>query len=296
MSTVEIKHQSGSRAEVHLYGATVTSFYTADEPTRNVLFVSKQAALDGSKPIRGGIPLVFPIFGSAPGFPNHGIARTSTKWKLTQLDETAGDATSPTVAKFALSADESTRAVWPFDFELIFEIKLFASSLVTALHVHNKSSTEIAFQALLHTYLTVDDVRNGGVQVEGLQGLQYHDKVTGASSTEDRAALTFEKETDSVYANAPSEIVVRIRGPNGNNHVVTIEKSAFLNGESVSEAQPSDAVVWNPWIEKAKGMSDFGDEEYVSMVCVEPGRVSEHQKLAPGKVYTLQQVIKNAAL
>lgn len=294
--TVEITHPSGARAEVHLYGATVTSFYTADEPMRNVLFVSKQAALNGSKPIRGGIPLVFPIFGSAPGFPNHGIARTSTQWKLTLLSQTTADSDAPTVATFGLTSDDGTRAVWPVDFELTYEIKLFPSSLVTALHVRNTSSAEIAFQALLHTYLTVDDVRNGGVQVEGLKGLHYQDKVSGTSNTEERTAITFDKETDSVYANAPSEIVVRIRGPDGKNHVVIIEKAAFLDHEPLSGAQPSDAVVWNPWIEKSKGMGDFGDDEYLTMVCVEPGRVSEQQKLAPGKVYTLQQVIKNAAL
>ena len=37
----------------------------------------------------------------------------------------------------------------------------------------------------------------------------------------------------------------------GNDQKVTIEKRAF-----------PDAVLWNPWSTKAKGMSDFGDEEY----------------------------------
>ncbi|TYZ65880.1 hypothetical protein PybrP1_010818 [[Pythium] brassicae (nom. inval.)] len=289
---VELTHPSGARALVHPFGATVTGFYTADEPSRNVLFVSARAALDGSKPIRGGVPLVFPVFGSAAGFPNHGIVRTSTKWALTQLSESAGgDADTPTVATFALAADDATRAVWPVDFALSYEVKLFPRRLVTALHVRNTSGAECAFHALLHTYLTVDDVRDGGVQVEGLRGLQYFDKVTGSSATEQRAALRFEGETDSVYADAPNELVVRIRGANGGaSRVVTIEKAASVDGEP----QPSDTVVWNPWAEKAQAMSDFGDNEFLSMVCVEPGRVSAQQRLAPGKVYTLQQSITSA--
>lgn len=37
----------------------------------------------------------------------------------------------------------------------------------------------------------------------------------------------------------------------GKKRAVTVEKEGF-----------PDAVVWNPWIEKAAGMADFGDEEY----------------------------------
>jgi hypothetical protein len=61
---VQLLHPSNlSSAEVCLYGATVTSFATqlpgASTRTEN-LFVSKKAVLDGSKAIRGGVPLVFP--------------------------------------------------------------------------------------------------------------------------------------------------------------------------------------------------------------------------------------------
>ena len=49
-----------SSIRIHRYGATVLSY---NAQGREQLFVSKDAILDGTKPIRGGIPLVFPIFG-----------------------------------------------------------------------------------------------------------------------------------------------------------------------------------------------------------------------------------------
>ncbi|KAG1700821.1 hypothetical protein DVH05_011708 [Phytophthora capsici] len=292
---IELRHPSGSRAEVHLYGATVTSFYAAQEPERNVLFVSKQAVLDGSKPIRGGIPLVFPVFGSAEGFPNHGFARVN-QWKLSQLDQTVGDDQSPTVATFALDISDDMKAMYPHEFGLIYEVKLFANALATALHIQNNSEGEIAFQALLHTYLSADDVRDGGAVVEGLKGLTYHDKVAGADKTEERDVLGFAQETDSVYANAPSPVVVRLKRADGKEQVVTVEKEAFIKSGASQTSQQSDVVVWNPWVDKAKGMGDFGDEEYPNMLCVEPGRVSEQQKLPAGQTFTLQQAIKLSAL
>lgn len=56
-----------------LYGATVIAWKTGTlsnpEPIER-LFVSSKAALDGSKPVRGGIPIVFPCFG-APSHAEH---------------------------------------------------------------------------------------------------------------------------------------------------------------------------------------------------------------------------------
>ena len=45
----------------------------------------------------------------------------------------------------------------------------------------------------------------------------------------------------------------------------------------------ADAVVWNPWIEKSKRMPDFGDDEYLRMVCVETGNMATRIALAPNQ-------------
>jgi len=56
---VEATLPTGESVTVHLFGATVTSWKLANG--REQLFVSEKARLDGSKPIRGGIPVVFPV-------------------------------------------------------------------------------------------------------------------------------------------------------------------------------------------------------------------------------------------
>lgn len=56
--TIEASLPTGESATIHLYGATVTSWKAHGQEQ---LFLSQKALLDGSKPIRGGIPLVFPV-------------------------------------------------------------------------------------------------------------------------------------------------------------------------------------------------------------------------------------------
>lgn len=50
---------SGEFVEVLLHGATVISWKTAEG--KENLYVSSKARLDGSKAVRGGIPIVFPV-------------------------------------------------------------------------------------------------------------------------------------------------------------------------------------------------------------------------------------------
>lgn len=52
---VELRKDSDV-AKIHLHGATVISWC---RDGKEMLFLSSKALLDGSKPIRGGIPLVF---------------------------------------------------------------------------------------------------------------------------------------------------------------------------------------------------------------------------------------------
>jgi len=51
---------TGESVEILLYGATVTSW--KDKAGNEKLWVSESAKTDGSKAVRGGIPLVFPVW------------------------------------------------------------------------------------------------------------------------------------------------------------------------------------------------------------------------------------------
>jgi D-hexose-6-phosphate mutarotase len=56
-----ITHKAlGASIPIHPFGATLLSF--TNGAGQSILFVSQQSKLDGSAPVQGGTPLVFPIF------------------------------------------------------------------------------------------------------------------------------------------------------------------------------------------------------------------------------------------
>ena len=53
----------------------------------------------------------------------------------------------------------------------------------------------------------------------------------------------------------------------------------------------NDCVLWNPWIDKSKKMSDFDDNEYKNMICIEPGNVYKPITLEPNQSWFGEQIL-----
>ncbi|KAI8322523.1 galactose mutarotase-like protein [Martensiomyces pterosporus] len=266
LERVVLSGPEGSSAEVYLFGATVTSWKSKGQER---LFVSELAKLDGSKAVRGGIPVVFPQFG--PGeLPQHGFARNRV-WTFLSAEEKGDSA----VAHFQLTDNEETRASkWPYKFSLVYTVDLTAATLSTIIKYENTDSQEFAFTSLLHTYFRVPDIAT--TKVTGLKGVAYADKVRGASGVvEDRDEVTVAENEDRVYSNVPGAVEVEYGGER-----VSVRRFNF-----------KDIVFWNPWAEKAREMSDFGNDEYRNMVCVEAGTVASKISLKPGQTVSCGQLL-----
>lgn len=230
------------------------------------LFVSSKSPLDGSKPIRGGIPVVFPIFGP-PNRPEHskmsqhGFAR-STVWKW---DDVVMDTDTGVSVRLRLDPTPEIQSVFPYPFRLAYVITLAAHQLSTDLHVENPSTDKtLSFQALLHTYYASNREH---VKVSPLTGLAYINKVKGGvEETETRDGVDVLNFTDSVYKNASKEYLISSQGKN-----IKL-KARGLN----------DVVVWNPGPEAGAKIGDMEDGGWDRYVCVEPGSASYFIDVAPG--------------
>ncbi|KAK4184046.1 galactose mutarotase-like domain-containing protein [Podospora australis] len=286
-SRVTAELPTGETVEILLYGATVISW--KDSRGDEKLWLSEAAKLDGSKPVRGGIPLVFPVFGTAPNhasaskLPQHGFARNN-RWEFlgkSTSESAAGKQAADLSVKldFGLSSSAvSNSDLWPFKFNLIYSVTLNRENLTTSLVVTNDDDKPFECQVLMHTYLRVKDITQ--VKITGLDGASYTDKVDGASTKSQSGDVTITGETDRVYT--PKG------GPSDPVSVVESGKTPY----TVTRDNLSNVVVWNPWTEKAEGMADFAPKDgYKNMLCIEPGAVGAWQTLEAGDAFEGAQTI-----
>jgi glucose-6-phosphate 1-epimerase len=270
---VEIKtaHSSG---EVYLQGATVTHFQKNGE--QPLLFLSQFSRWQMGQPIRGGVPVVFPWFGPREGSQQHGFARVNM-WELKEITQMPDGSIS---LHFGLPPSADASLVTPFRADYVVT---FGKQLTLELLVRNESADqEFAFENCLHTYFHVGDIN--AVSVTGLKGATYLDKVDNfARRQETEQHLKFTKETDRIYQDTTG--------------TVEILDAKLQRRITVGKEGSRSTVVWNPWVAKAQQMPDFGDDEYLGMVCVESGNVADNRiVLPPRKSSILKVVIQSSPL
>jgi len=259
-----------AHATISTYSGQVLS-YRPKSQKDDLLFVSDRAYYEDGKAIKGGIPVCWPWFGADPddlGRPAHGFVR-NRQWEVTGSESLANGSTK--VLLGMVDSDE-TRKIWPHTFKLSIEITV-GDSLKVALVTHNSGDESIIISQALHTYFYVGDISK--VQVLGLDGIDYIDKVDGFAEKTQSGPVTITGEVDRIYKGVTGELV--------------IDDASLGRRIRIASRGCSTAVVWNPWSEIASSMGDLDDDDYKKMICVETANAgSETIEIAAGSEYRLE--------
>ncbi len=266
-------------ASICLQGAHLVTWRPKDQ-AEPVVWVSAAARFAPGKSIRGGVPVCWPWFGPherEPGFPAHGFART-VPWQVTRAEALEGGAIRLT---FVLLQNEQTRAQFPHACRL--ELSLSVGSVLRAeLTTTNLDTAPVTIGEALHTYFQVGDI--GAVEVSGLAGCTYVDKVEGGARKRQEGAIRFAGETDRVYLDTEATCII----------TDPLLKRRIL----IDKTGSSSTIVWTPWQEKAEKMGDLGPNAgWRRMLCVESGNALDNVvHIAPWQVHTLGVVYRAEAL
>ena len=252
-------------AEVHLYlhGAHVLHYQPAGQSP--VLWQSRASAFEAGKPIRGGIPVCWPWFGAHPedpAQPAHGVARL-IEWE--PVDSTA--TSEATTATLQLPASYYPNAALQLTVEL-------SEQLSVILTTTNTQEVELTYAEALHSYFSIGDIH--AVTVAGLDGQSYINQIASSDGLQKQSGpIAFSAETDRIYTDTTDECIVTDPSL---NRAIRIRKE---NSRST--------VVWNPWTDKSVRMPDFGDNEFLEMVCVETANCGPDAiTLPPGETHALR--------
>ena len=247
LPAIRIQAPDGAEATITLYGAHLVSWKGADGQER--MFMSGKSVLDGSKAIRGGVPVIFPQFAERGKGMRHGFARVSN-WRL----EDSGLEDGAAWASFDLAAGDlptSLADAWPHTFALCLRVAVRANQLDMTLTVRNLGAAPFPFSAALHTYHLVPDVCE--VRIEGI------------SSDE----ISIIDKLDEVYPHVAGRAQLATSAG-----TLVLEQSGF-----------TDAVVWNPGAVDAAALADMENGEYKRFVCIEPA-VLDPVTLEAGESWT----------
>ncbi len=261
-----------AQSRIALQGAHVMTFQPAGEQA--VIWLSPAAKLVQGKSIRGGVPICWPWFGphaSDSSFPGHGFART-VPWEVV-ASEALPDGSTRII--FELPQSSIPAAQWPHPCRAR-NIVTVGKQLTIELVTENTGKAAFEIGEALHTYFAIGDIEK--MRITGLEGCTYIDKVGVAQSRVQQGAIQINSEVDRIYIDTEADCL--------------IEDQAQQRRIRIAKQGSRSTVVWNPWVEKAAKMGDFGsDTGYRGMVCVESANAVENVvSIVPGAEHSLRVV------
>lgn len=267
LPALRLQTATGAQAVVSLFGGQVLSWMPPGGGER--LYLSPSAVLDGSAPIRGGVPVCFPQFADQGSLPKHGFARTAM-WTV----ETERGSKEYALVTLGLADSDATRALWPHAFHAELSILIEDSRLELELEVENTGSAALEFTAALHSYLAVREVEES--RLEGLHGYHYSDKTDADRVKRDSGdVLLVEAETDRIYRDVKRPLLLR-----------EYDRSLGINADGFA-----DIVVWNPWLERSAALPDLPADGFRHMLCVEAAAAHAPVRLAAGETWWGRQTL-----
>jgi glucose-6-phosphate 1-epimerase len=253
-------------ATLSLLGGQLLSFKPKHD-SRERLFISDKARMDGSKPVRGGIPVCWPWFGAHcdnAAYPAHGFVRNRI-WRLVSNED------FDTHTRLVLEAPDTTHPGFDGTASLMLEV-LLGRTITLNLHTRNTGNVPCKLTMALHTYFSVEDVHD--CVLEGLRG-PYLDKKRNWAKLETPSPYRFAEETDRIHLHAAPQL-----------RIVEAQRSTTIHSEG-----HDSIVVWNPWSTGVGAFADMSSDGWTRMLCVETA-VTQGLLLDAHEAHTLTQIIE----
>jgi len=269
---------SCAEAELFIQGAHLTHYMVSEKYP--LIWCSREAKFQKNSAIRGGIPLCWPWFGDLTKNPDsvqasmalgassaHGFVR-HLDWVLTEISEPSS---SETIVKMALSSSDYTQQFFPHAFQLIIEFSI-SDQLVINFSVVNTSKGSFSYTSALHSYFAIGDITQ--CSVTGFEDGLYIDALDNWQQKKQMGVVSINGEVDRIYLDAPDRCSIH---STQQNRVIRLETSGSRS-----------TVIWNPWVEKSKRLSDFDNIEYQQMLCIETANaLQDFVSLAAGEMSKL---------
>ena len=270
--TLEISNEA-AQAKIALQGAQLFEYARYGEPA--LLWVSPTAVFENGRAVRGGVPLCWPWFGKDPAYPDrpqHGFVRTAP-WTLERIEEPDD---LLTVVTLTLDHTQVEQPYFPYRFHLMARIAV-GETLTVSLTTENRDDVPFEITEALHTYFNVGNIT--AVSITGLEGVAYADALEAFAFKSSSRPISILQEVDRVYLDTKD--------------IVILQDERFGRNIIVGKEGSRSTVVWNPWIDKAARLSDFDDEGYTSMVCIETANALRNSvTVTPGESHTITQTVR----